>query len=212
MLLTYGSQPVLLAHRLPDPPPLIGAEIEAVTVEYVQICRTLHLSMRREFAQARTLPRFASPLLSRHDNLLQQQLQTRRPVEIVFERRNVVRVFGATVEAVRETAAELDRLVPWTASAVFAVPVEAFKGWVMPTFGGLAKFARSTGTAMRFCVAARLPDLSETNRQLYVLNIIQAHVPGIEIRTMHLGHSEAIHACAWSRFDDLPLPRSLPEE
>jgi hypothetical protein len=132
----------LLAHRLPDPPPLIGAEIEAVTVEYIQICRTLHLSMRREFAQARTLPRFASPLLSRHDNLLQQQLQTRRPVEIVFERRNVVRVFGATD----------------------------------------------------------------------VLNIIQAHVPGIEIRTMHLGHSEAIHACAWSRFDDLPLPRSLPEE
>ena len=82
----------------------------------------------------------------------------------------------------------------------------------MPTFGGLANCPQYRhGHAI--LVSRPVLILSETNRQLNdVLNIIQAHVPGIEIRTMHLGHSEAIHACAWSRFDDLPLPRSLPEE
>jgi len=127
VLLDGGPHATLLSHRFPASELSIGDEIEAVTVLYIRSRKSLHLSMRRNFALARTMPRTGRRLLRRNDHQWQMQLERQRPVEIVLEGPHTVRVFGATAEAVRETACELDHQVPWTASAVITTHTPEFK-------------------------------------------------------------------------------------
>ena len=203
VLLDGGPHATLLSHRFPASELSIGDEIEAVTVLYIRSRKTLHLSMRRNFALARSMPRTGPRLLRRNNYQWQTQLERQRPVEIVLEGPHTVRVFGATAEAVRETACELDREVPWTASAVITTNTPEFKAWIMPAFGGLAKLARSTGAAMQYWHGGRVLICAATNRELdHVLNLIRTHVPSIDISDLQSARLEALHACAWPRWED----------
>jgi predicted nuclease of predicted toxin-antitoxin system len=203
VLLHGGQHATLLSNRLPAVPLSIGAEIEAVTVLYVRSRKTLHLSMRRNFALARTMPRSGLRLLHRNDYQWQTQLERQRPVEIVVEGPHTVRLFGATAEAVRETACDLERQVPWTASAVITVNTPEFKAWINPAVGGLAKFARSTGTAIQHIYGGRALICAGTNRELdHVLNIIRTQVPSIEISDVQPARTEALHTCAWPTLEE----------
>jgi predicted nuclease of predicted toxin-antitoxin system len=203
VLLDGGQHATILSQRFPTSPLSIGDEIEAVTLVYIRSRKTLHLSMRRNFALARTMPSTGPRLLRRNDYQWQTQLERERPVEIVVEGPHTVRVFGATAEAVRETACKLDREVPWTASAIITANTPEFKAWIMPAFGGLAKFARSTGTAMQHWHGGRVLICAATNRELdHVLNLIRTHVPSIDIHEVQSARLEALHACAWPRGED----------
>jgi hypothetical protein len=203
VLLDGGQHATLLSNRFPASPLSIGDEIEAVTLVYLRPRKVLHLSMRRHFAWARTMPRTGSRLLRRNDHQWQTQLEQQQPVEIVLEGPHTVRVFGATAEAVRDTACALDRQVPWTASAVITANTPAFKGWINPTFGGLTKFARSTGIALQHWHGGRVLICAATNRELdHVLTLLRTHVPSTDISDVQSARTEALHACAWPRWED----------
>lgn len=203
VLLDGGQHATILSNRFPASPLAIGDEIEAVTLVYIRSRKTLHLSMRRNFALARTMPSTGPRLLRRNDYQWQTQLERQQPVEIVLEGPHSVRVFGATAEAVRETACDLDREVPWTASAVITANTPEFKAWIMPAFGGLAKFARGTGTANQHWHGGRVLICAATNRELdHVLNLLRTHVPSVEISDVQSARSEALHACAWPQLEE----------
>ena len=54
--LTTGQTAWLLPQRLGRPTPQVGDEIQAVTVRFVKSRKQLHLSMRRAYTSARTIP------------------------------------------------------------------------------------------------------------------------------------------------------------
>jgi predicted nuclease of predicted toxin-antitoxin system len=203
VVLETGQRATLLAHRRPPVPLSIGDDIEAVTVLYVRSRNTLHLSMRRNFALARTMPRVGLRSLRRNNHRWRRQLEQQRPVEIVIEEPHTVRVFGADAEAVRATAGELDHHVPWTASAAIAFRMPALKAWVTSAFGSFARFAHSTGVALHWRHDGRVVICAATNRELdHVLNLVRLHVPETALCSLQSARTEALHTCAWPPLDE----------
>ena len=79
-----------------------------------------------------------------------------------------------------------------------------FKQWIMPTFGGLNKLARSTGTELQYLRGRQILLVAESNRQLdQVLNLIRARVPTMEICKMQPSRSEPLQECHWPHLDDV---------
>jgi len=202
--LTQGQLATLQRSRAASAPLATGAEIAAVTVQYVRSRKVLHVSMRRNFALARTMIPAGLRALRRSDYQWKTRLETERPVEIVFEEPCTVRVFGETGDAVRETANELDREAPWSASAVLRSELTALKKWVESAFGRWKTLADSTGTMISLRSDGLIQVGAATNRELdHVIQLLQIHVPGTEVMQLQAARFEPLHACAWPLLDEV---------
>ncbi len=171
-----------------------------MTVGYVKSQRQLHLSMRRNYSMARTMPNVGLRMMRRADFELIRTMQARWPVEIEFEGSHTVRLFGYTAEATRDAAHDLQRLIPWTASAEMQLPERAaFKAWIINAYGGVNKMCRATGALVRYLDANRILVCADTNRGLdCLLKLMQTNVPDTQIDGIQLSHSEPLLKCRWA--------------
>jgi predicted nuclease of predicted toxin-antitoxin system len=189
----------ILPHRLPEEMPSVGTEIEAVTVGYIKRRKQLHLSMRRLFSLARTVPAVGVKQLRRDDYALIRTMELCWPAEVELEDEYTVRIFGRTAEAVRTAAQYLQQQIPWTASVTVQLDRPRFQQWMRKAFGGgVGSMSRATGTLVRYHDAHSLLLCAISNRELNaLLQQIQKHVPGLQVRTLQSARSEPLMPCRW---------------
>lgn len=199
--LESGEQGIISPCRLPTSTPQVGDAIDAVTVRYSRTKRQLHLSMRRAFSLARTLPTLGLKQLRRADKAMIHELQTRWPVEIVVEGEHMLRIYGLTADAVRDAARHLQQKIPWVASAVVRLDKQKLFAWCHTAFGGgVDALAQATGTMVRYQYPEAISLFAASNRELDgVVRLIQAHLPDLQVEEFQAARSESLSPCRWEQ-------------
>jgi len=197
--LTTGQTAWLLPQRLGRPTPQVGDEIQAVTVRFVKSRKQLHLSMRRAYTSARTVPHLGLKRLRRHDHALLREICERWLVEFEFVGAHGLRIYGVTTSEVRDATNYLRRHIPWTASATVELDTVAFRNWTHAAYGGgVGKMALATCALIQYHSANSMVICAGSNRDLdSLLCLIHAHVPNLQVFDFQTARSEPITACRW---------------
>ena len=171
-----------------------------MTVGYVKSQRQLHLSMRRNYSMARTMPNVGLRMMRRADFELIRTMQARWPVEIEFEGSHTVRLFGYTAEATRDAAHDLQRSFrgPLQQKCSCQNEQPSRHGSSMHTVASTRCVARRA-RSVRYLDANRILVCADTNRGLdCLLKLMQTNVPDTQIDGIQLSHSEPLLKCRWA--------------